>query len=118
MTTQPELPLSKDVIAPIMTREVDWFLGELRDRDWAAAAELLSGWGLPVTEQAKRRLRALAAASGGRICSGDRGYKWTMAMTAEEFGNFDRRMASQEAEMKRRRVEAQRVFFGRTKIQP
>lgn len=116
MTSQPELPLSTEVTAPIGAREVDWFIAELRDRDWVTADELLRGCGYEATEQAKRRLRALAAASEGQVCSGDRGYKLTVSMTADEFGQFDRRLASQETEMKRRRVEAQRVFYARTSV--
>lgn len=116
MHSQPELPLSPEVAAPIGAMEVDWFIGELRTRDWATAEELLKGWRLPVTEQAKRRLRALAESSAGQVCSGDRGYKLTVNMTAEEFGHFDRRLASQEARMKERRLASQRVFYALTNV--
>jgi len=111
---QPDLfDLHPPVNAPAAF-EVAWFVGVLRGRDWITAEALLTELGQPVHESLKRRLRALASASGGQVASSDRGYKLTTEMTADEFGEFDRRLAGQESEMKRRRLECARVFHSRT----
>lgn len=120
-SAQPDLfNLHPPVNAPAAP-EVEWFVGVLRGRDWITAEDLLRELGQPVdqpkgAESLKRRLRALASASGGRVASSDRGYKLTTEMTAEEFGEFDRRLAGQESEMKRRRLECARVFHSRTNV--
>jgi hypothetical protein len=116
MITQPELFAVQPPVTGPSARDVAWFVDLLRGRDWLTAEELLKELGQPVVETLKRRLRALAEASEGRISSGDRGYKLTVEMTAEEFGEFDRRLAGQESKMKARRVAAQQVFYGRTNV--
>ena len=103
------------VVAPTAF-EVAWFVDVLRGRDWITAEDLLTELNQPVVESLKRRLRALAEASEGRVSSGDEGYKLTVEMTAEEFGKFDRRLANQEAKMKARRVAAHIVFHRRTNV--
>lgn len=113
MNTQPELPLSIQVSAAIGEREVAWFISELRGRDWTTAAELLIGWGFPVTEQTKRRLRSLAEASGGQIGFGQRGYKLVVQMTKDEHDRCRNTMLSQVKNMERRVIEMDRVFYGR-----
>ena len=67
MPTQPEFTFDPRITAPVTAREVTWFIDQLRGRDWATAEELLTTWERPVNEQSKRRLRALAEASGGQI---------------------------------------------------
>jgi hypothetical protein len=118
MTTEPELNLfaAPPPVAAPTSFEVAWFVDVLRGRDWITAEALLTELGQPVVETLKRRLRALAEASEGRISSGDEGYKLTVEMTAEEFGKFDRRLANQEAKMKARRVAAHIVFYSRTNV--
>lgn len=96
--------------------EVEEFVHLLRGRDWRLAVDVLHALGHPVNDAARRRLRKLAEHSGGRIAGGQQGYKLVEEMTAEEFGHFERWMASQENKMKARRVEAQRVFYGRTRV--
>ncbi|MCW5558171.1 MAG: hypothetical protein KIT22_10120 [Verrucomicrobiae bacterium] len=98
----------------ITTGEVEHVVCLLRGKDWITAAELLEAMGLPVTESAKRRIRAIASDSGGRIGGGQRGYKLVVEMTAEEYGHYDRWMAHQEAEMQRRRMESSQVFYSGT----
>lgn len=113
MTSQPDLFAPAERAAPD-PNEVRWLIECLRGQDWLRAEEILAHSGLPVSETHKRRIRRLANASGGRVGSGQRGYKLVAEMTAEEFGHFDRWMAHQEAEMQRRRMDASRVFHTQT----
>lgn len=116
MTASPQLDLFAPTALP-ESADVEWFVAALRGRDWITAGDFLRECGLArANETQMRRLRAYAAASGGRIGSGDLGYKLIAEMTADEFGRFERRLASQEAEMKSRRVAAMRVFFGQTNV--
>jgi hypothetical protein len=101
---------------PIDQDEVDWFVGLLDGRDWVTATAILEESGAPVTDAAKRRLRLLANQSGGRVAGGQKGYKLVVEMTADEFGHFERWMASQIEEMTRRRIEAAGVFHRRTRV--
>jgi len=98
----------------VTAREIGDVVQILQGRGWQTAAELLEAMGVPVCETAKRRIRAIASDSGGRIGGGQKGYKLVAEMTAEEFGHFDRWMAHQEAEMQRRRLEASHVFHAAT----
>jgi len=111
---KPQLDLIPPPGPQISLREIDEVVRLLRGVDWITAGDLLIAMGLPVTETTKRRLRAIASESHGRIAGGQRGYKLVEEMTAEEFGHFDRWMAHQEAEMQRRRLEASRVFHAKT----
>lgn len=112
MSTQLELiPPSGPAVS---SNEIDHVVHLLRGVDWATAEQLLIGLALPVTEASKRRIRKIASDSGGRIGSGQRGYKLVAEMTAEEYGHCDRWMAHQEAEMQRRRLEMSHVFHAAT----
>lgn len=119
MKPSPQMDLFASAATP-SEHEVEWLVGQLRGRKWQLAEDLLRNQGIaaddPTIEDRKRRLRKLASSSGGRIVGGQGGYCLTVELTAEEFGQFDRRMANQEAEMQRRRIEAQRVFYGRTNV--
>lgn len=92
--------------------EVAWFSGRLTGHGWLTAAEVLEGAGLPVCEANRRRLRAIASASGGRIMSGPGtpGYCLTLECTAESFARAETGMRHQIREMARRLVEVRRVF--------
>ena len=67
--------------------------------------------GRPRTSSHRRRLRECARQSGGRIGSGQGGYKLVRQMTKEEFDHYCAWMRSQAGEMERRIVESQKVFF-------
>jgi hypothetical protein len=86
MIAELELPLFSKP-AGETPRNVEWFIGLLRGRDWILARELLVEAGQPVTDGNKRFLRDLANQSGGRIGSGQKGYKLVEEMTAEEFAH-------------------------------
>jgi hypothetical protein len=88
---------SKEDISPFLA--LLW-----RQRDWLTAAEidLQTGW-------SDRKCRALAAASEGRIISGNRGYKHTAHATPEEFQEFYGRMTEQGKAMLARAEQARRV---------
>ena len=88
----------------------------LRGLDWQTASEILSAWGQLVTDHNRRWLRALAAKSGGRVAGGQRGYKLTKEMTNEEFNHWRNWMTSQADEMRRRVIEADRIWYARKPI--
>jgi hypothetical protein len=117
MIAELELPLFTS--APkASARNVEWFVNLLRGRGWVLARDLLVEVGQPVTDGNKRFLRDLANQSEGKIGSGQKGYKLVEEMTAEEFAHAENWLASQEAEMKRRRIEMQRVFYAKTNRSP
>jgi hypothetical protein len=60
-----------------------------------------------------RKIRALAAASKGRIAGGQRGYKLIGEMTRDEFNHWRNWMLSQSAEMEARVVAADKIWFAR-----
>jgi hypothetical protein len=93
-------------------RDLQWLIDWLKDRDWTLGADILRAHNLPVSDSTLRTVRAWASGSGGRICSGQRGYKLTKSMTKEEFETFNHTMQSQAREMLRRAVESTRVFQG------
>ena len=66
---QKELPLFQEAPKSV---NVEWFVGFLQGRDWMTAAEVLQTIGRPQTENEKRRLRAWADASEGRVCGHQR----------------------------------------------
>lgn len=109
MTPDPQLDLFS-AKRPPDSSEVEWLVRTLTDRDWLTAEQLLKEFGLPATDSRKRRLRTLANRSKGRVGSGQCGYKLIAQMTATEYAHFNNWMASQESEMKLRRIEAARVW--------
>jgi len=113
--TAPELIPAETRALP--EHEVKWFIDQLSDGAWKTAEEILTAIGQPVHDSTKRRLRMLAAGSGGRIAGGQSGYKLVSLMTAEEYRQFESWMSSQEGEMKRRRLDAHNVFHRLTRNQ-
>jgi hypothetical protein len=99
---------------------VELFVRLLQERDWTPAKHILEQMGKAVTEDNKRWLRALRKASNGRIAGGPGmpGYKLTLSMTAEEYKHWRHTMRSQTREMLRAVIQADRVFFNRTPIEP
>lgn len=95
--------------------EVAWFIEKLQDGEWHTADSVLKSIGQPVHDSTKRRLRNLAAGSAGRIAGGQNGYKLVARMTAEEYGRVESWMASQEREMKTRRLEMHNVYHKLTR---
>lgn len=117
MTSDGQLGL--DLFAPPTeagSREIEWLVGQLRGRDWATAETICKDASLPVTDSSKRRLRALANLSAGRIAGGQKGYKLVESMTREEFGHWRNWMKSQADEMTARILSADRVFYGRRAV--
>jgi len=112
-TSPPELIPAEQHALP--EHEVKWFLDLLGDGDWKTADEILQSVEQPVNDSTKRRLRQLAAGSAGRIAGGQKGYKLVVHMTADEYGHFEGWMSSQEREMKRRRLDAHKVFHSTTR---
>jgi hypothetical protein len=117
MSATPQLELFSPKRQPD-GREVEWFIGQLREVGWRRSEEVLRAAGLPTNDAGKRRLRLLANMSGGRIAGGQKGYKLVEEMTAEEFAHWQNWMASQEKEMAARRIAGQRVFYSRTNLAP
>lgn len=57
----------------------------LADNQWHTATQILKSWGHDATESEKRSIRAMCAASKGKVTGGQLGYKLTKALTPEEF---------------------------------
>jgi hypothetical protein len=101
----------------VAKEDAQWMVALLQGRDWLTAAEVLRAVGAADTEGARRRLRASAEASAGRIAGGQRGYKLVEEMTREEFGHFRNWMLSQAGAMQRRIVAADRVWYARNAVE-
>ncbi len=98
------------------SRNVEWLVGALEGRDWTFAAELLAEVGLPPTENNKRKVRAWADASGGRVAGHQKGYKLVKAMTAEEHQWWRNEMLKSSDSIKRRVLESDKVFYQRKSV--
>ncbi len=99
---QPSLLPSR---APKVTEvEVARFVNRLDGAGWVKAKAL------PWNE---RTLRALAAASGGRVISGQRGYHLTSQAPVEDVNHFLAWMRSQSDHMRTRAAETQQRLNGR-----
>jgi hypothetical protein len=107
---QTELPLFH---VEAKSANVEWFVSFLEGRDWITAAEILALADREGTENEKRKLRALADASGGRIIGHQKGYKLTTTMTHEEY-LWWRNEATKAADSIRGRViETDKVFYSK-----
>ncbi len=107
---QKELPLFK------VEREdpnVDWFVKVLEGKDWMTASEVLAQIGQEGTENNKRKVRAWANASGGRVCGHQKGYKLEKAMTGEEYGWWRNEMLKASEAVRARVVESDRLHYSR-----
>ena len=113
ITTQPDLfpDRERDPQA-----DVEWFVKFLAERDWMFAREVLAAVGQPPTEDAKRWVRGLADRSGGRVASGQRGYRLTLRMTSQEFHTARNTLAHQATELQRRVLEMDKVFYTRPPV--
>jgi hypothetical protein len=96
--------------------ESEWLVMLLKDRDWLTAGQILQEIGSTDTDAARRRLRATAEASAGRIAGGQRGYKLTEEMTREEFGHFRNWMLGQATAMQRRITLSDKVWYSRNPV--
>lgn len=83
--------------------ELDLFLAALGGRRWQTAAKLAAATRLP-----DRKLRALAAESGGRIISGQKGYCLISEATPEEIHHAWSWLESQAKQMLARAVQIRR----------
>lgn len=107
---QVDLPLFQ---AAKKSSNVEWLVGVLQCRDWTTAAELLAQVDLPATENNKRKIRAWADASEGRVCGHQKGYKLTSAMTLEEYQWWRNEALKASNAIKSRVIETDKVFYGR-----
>lgn len=98
------------------SENVKFLVEHLRGQDWRTAAQICEAIHLPFTESNRRRLRAIADKSGGRIAGGQRGYKLVAGMTGEEFSHWRNWMKHQADEMTRRVLEADKVFYTRQPV--
>ena len=105
-----------DFFATDNSVDADWLVKLLRGRDWVTASQVLREIGAPDTDAARRRLRATAEASLGRIAGGQGGYKLVEEMTKEEFDHVCSWMLSQTTKMQRRVTEIQLVFYARKPV--
>jgi hypothetical protein len=122
MLTQPELPVRTET--PLFAIKpghpnIDWLIEVLAsgEGEWKTAAEICAMAGKPANDQNKRWVRALADASRGNVAGGQRGYKLVTKATVEEYQHWRNWMNHQANEMKRRVIEADRVFYGRAAVE-
>lgn len=108
--TEQELPF-KVKCQHVNFDDMLWMLSKLSDGKWHTATEL----GGP-QESSRRRLRACADASGGRIAGGQKGYKLVERMESGEYQHSRNFLLSQAKEMQRRVLEMDKVFFGRKAV--
>jgi len=95
---------------------VEWLVRMLAGMDWMTAAEILQHAKHSVNDSNKRWLRAMAAASKGRVAGGQRGYKLVEEMMVEEYNHWRNWMKSQADYMTARILEADKVFYRRQKV--
>lgn len=123
-----ELPLFRrrapvSVVREIVTgRNVAWLIATLTGRDWTTAAELCAelGWvpaGGRASENDKRKIRALADGSGGKVIGGQRGYKLVRAMTGEEYRWWRNETLKMCDALRARVIETDQVFYGRAAVE-
>ncbi len=118
---QPDLLLSDD--SPLFEIKeghpaIEWLVGQLEGGEWLHAQALLEAAGRPVNEHGRRWVRRLADKSRGRVAGGQLGYKLIRKMTHEEYQHWRNWMASQADHMKRRVIEADRIWYARPSVTP
>lgn len=110
-----ELPLSAEEASRAVSPEaVEVLLCGLADGRWHSAEQLAQWMSFGAGDNAKRHVRALAAASDGRVLSypGSPGYKLTMLSTPEDMNPLAR-TRHQAKQMIARTIEIERVWHGR-----
>lgn len=118
MITQPDLKLFPGE-RPL--REPDpniaYLVAILQGRDWTTAKEIIElVFSATQVRWHDRKVRELAAASRGVVIGGQRGYKLQEMATSEEYNHWRNWMSSQADEMKRRVIEADRIFYARKTV--
>jgi len=109
LSAQAELNFAPPHEAPrVSPADVQAMIATLRGRKWVSAADLGAA-----TETQKRRLRAIASASGGEIISGQKGYRLTREAEHAEYWHARDRLSSQSEDMKRRVAEIDCVWHNR-----
>jgi hypothetical protein len=85
-------------------KQVDRLLELLGDGQWLKAGQIakVTGWN-------DRKVRELADFSGGRVISGDQGYKMTRFASVEEIDHAEARLLSQARKMTERATEIRRA---------
>lgn len=111
---QPELFASAS--NPLPEHEVAWLIAYLRGKDWRTSTQVLIDHGMPNHESTKRRLRAIASGSSGRIAGGQAGYRLVEEMTREEYNHWRNWLTSQADEMRLRVVKSDKVFYARAPV--
>jgi len=115
---QPELPLflvKRD--NPNVAFMVRWLWRHRHANEgWWTAKQILHAWDVEADEYHRRWLRELADKSSGNVAGGQKGYKAIRAMTHDEYNHWRNWMTHQADEMKRRVVEADKVFYRRKAV--
>ena len=95
-----------------VTGNLYWLIYFLSDKEWHTATDLCEQCGMRPTDANRRRIRALAEASKGRIAGGQQGYKLVQFMDNDEYHHSRNFLLSQAREMQRRVREMDKVFYG------
>jgi hypothetical protein len=102
--TQPSLNFLSAKTAARLVRLVDRFLEQLADAQWHRAKDLAR-----VLHTDDRTIRRLGDVSGGRVISGQLGYKLTRFATNDEIDHAEAWLRSQASKMLERAVEIRRA---------
>jgi hypothetical protein len=92
----------------VIQAKVNELILRLYNKGWQLASDLGAH-----TESDKRVLRAIAAASGGHIISGQAGYRLNFEATADENRTAVSWLKHQRDELDRRIVEIERVYHSK-----
>lgn len=120
MSDNLELPLGATPAQKFGSHEpelaAEWLVALLDGRaTWTTAADILRTAGLAVTEDAKRWLRLVRAATHGRVLGGPGfpGYRHVRTLTSDEYQHWRNAMLAQCDAMKSVVIAADKEFFGR-----
>jgi hypothetical protein len=125
-----QLQLLPEKAPEVSAEEIARAFEILQGRDWMTAEEIAlamfhptlaqsiaksGGLRYSASESDKRKVRAIANASDGRILSypGSKGYKLTREATVEEIQNATAKLRHQAGEMHQRALEIDRVYHAK-----
>jgi hypothetical protein len=119
MSDNLDLNLSPDPVKRFGSTDPEaaapWLIAMLEGRQtWTTAADILRDGGLAVSEDNKRWLRAVRAATNGVVVGGpgSPGYRHLRTLTSDEFRHFDNQGRSQMREMTRTMIQTRRLWHG------
>lgn len=107
--TQPELFRTRE--SADVQRAAEWLVEYLTGKPFTPAANILQAMGMTPTEDNKRWLRTVRAATGDRVIGGPGfpGYMLLRQMSIEDLQHWKRSMISQAKDMIRAAIRTERL---------